>query len=138
MATRAQPRAKRHADPPPAGSGALLEAILTSSHANFFLVEVGADGGFTYSLLDRDNSALAGVPRDKKILAPGDPFGPEDAAAVTQRYRACIAGGRPLVYEEELTGADGRRWWQTSLTPIFEDGRVIRLVGIAIDITERK
>jgi PAS domain S-box-containing protein len=70
---------------------------------------------------------------------PIDIFGAEDGAALIARYRDCVAAAAPIVYEERLRRPPDERWWQTNLTPIkSEAGTVVQILGIAIDITERK
>ena len=60
-------------------------------------------------------------------------------------YRKCdqevMGSGEPKYnIEEPVTGADGKKMWvSTSKTPFFDsDGKVIGMVGITLDITERK
>jgi PAS domain S-box-containing protein len=115
------------ADEAPAPSGdALLTAILASTPSKLFLVEVGAANTFRYI-------SLSGERRVRRT--PTDAFEPAEARAVERRYRECLSAGHAIVYEEQLRG----RWWQTSLTPLPDvTGRIERLLGVAIDITERK
>ena len=62
-----------------------------------------------------------------------------DGAALIAHYRDCVAAGAPIVYEERLRRPPDERWWQTSLTPLTDEtGTVSQILGIAIDITERK
>jgi PAS domain S-box-containing protein len=114
-------------DEAPAPSGdELLAAILASTPSKLFLVEVGDGDAFHYI-------SLSGARRRRR--APADAFEPEEARSVERRYRECISAGHAIVYEEQLRG----RWWQTSLTPLPDvAGRIVRLLGVAIDITERK
>lgn len=60
-------------------------------------------------------------------------------------YRKCdqevMESGEPKYnIEETVTGADGKKMWvSTSKTPLFDsDGDIIGMVGITLDITERK
>jgi PAS domain S-box-containing protein len=119
----------------------ILAAVLANPLANVFLVEVHGPDRFTYAMIDRE------VGRKFRLndgagqrLTPADLFHPDDAAAVVRRYRECVASAAPLVYEECLRTRDGSRWWQTSLSPVksAHGGAVSRILGIAIDITDRK
>ena len=62
------------------------------------------------------------------------------AMAVEERYRSCIRERKLLEYDEELDMPTGRRWWRTTLRPALDPqtGEVVRILGIAVEITERK
>ncbi|WP_298934206.1 response regulator [uncultured Ramlibacter sp.] len=64
----------------------------------------------------------------------------ERAALVRARDREMVRTLQPLFLEEWLTMADGSRaWMEIRKTPFWDnEGRLIGLVGIARDITERK
>lgn len=54
-------------------------------------------------------------------------------------YQRCVEEKRILEYEESADFPAGRVSWKTVLTPIFDDqGRVIRLMESATDITSRQ
>ena len=118
----------------------ILAAVLANPLSNVFLVAVHGPDRFTYAILDREiGRKLRPDVGAGRRLTPADLFHPDDAAAVIRRYRECVASAAPLVYEECLRTRDGSRWWQTSLSPVKgADGAVTRILGIAIDITDRK
>jgi signal transduction histidine kinase len=124
---------------------ALLDAIIANAQSNVFLVDIGDGSSFCYVPLGGPAliAAYTRKPHRHAMASPGltpfDLFGAEGGAKVVARYRECLAAGRPIVYEERLAMPGGDRWWQTSLTPIRDRaGAVIQLLGIAIDITDRK
>jgi PAS domain S-box-containing protein len=64
---------------------------------------------------------------------------PEDAAAIDLHDRTVIESGKPAAVEETLRLPYGTRTFYTTKAPWFnESGRVVGLVGISTDITERK
>jgi len=70
-----------------------------------------------------------------------DYFPPEHAARYDDDDRFVIETGESILnHEHTLTHADGQeRWYQTTKVPLRDaQGRIIGLVGIAADITERK
>ena len=70
-----------------------------------------------------------------------DYFPPEEAARYNDDDRFVMeTGERILNREDAMTGADGReQWLRTTKVPLRDArGRIIGLVGIAADITERK
>ncbi len=66
-------------------------------------------------------------------------YAPEDAPVVEQAFHRAVDKGEPYDIEAELIRADGSHIWvRTKGEPIFLDGRVIRVTGNIMDITERK
>jgi diguanylate cyclase (GGDEF)-like protein/PAS domain S-box-containing protein len=65
---------------------------------------------------------------------------PDDRAAVTESVRSALLGDRSFRVDHRVVRQDGEvRWIQSSgQVVIGADGEVIRLFGIALDITERK
>jgi PAS domain S-box-containing protein len=118
----------------------ILEAVVSNDQANIFLIDVLADGGFVYARLPGDgNSTYAARARASYGHTPEQLFGPVDGAAVRAHYGDCIAAGGAIVYEEKLPVDGEDRWWQTNLTPLKDRaGKIVQILGIAIDITERK
>ena len=65
---------------------------------------------------------------------------PEDRAWIEQKLRASIEQKMPLQFEHRLLRADGEIRWISirGAHPFTPDGQFDRMIGIAIDITERK
>ena len=64
---------------------------------------------------------------------------PRAAAAVLDHYVQALAGDGPYAYEEELDVSTGALWWKTTLSPVrAPGGSPLGLLGVAIDITDRK
>ncbi|HWF11988.1 MAG TPA: PAS domain-containing protein [Bryobacteraceae bacterium] len=61
----------------------------------------------------------------------------DDAARYRENDAAVIAGGRPVEFIEPVTAPNGQRSWLICKFPIIEDGKVVLVGGIGIDITER-
>ncbi|HEX3498891.1 MAG TPA: PAS-domain containing protein, partial [Stellaceae bacterium] len=118
----------------------ILDAILSNGQSKIFLVNVEPAGRFTYAPITAARRRRAGGARGGLAgRTPIDLFGAADGAALIAHYRDCVAAAAPIVYEERLRLPPDERWWQTSLTPIKDKaGAVVQILGIAIDITERK
>lgn len=105
-----------------------------------FWVEVPGDGTFVFGDTNPAHQQLSGFPegflrgkRPDEVLPPGL------SAAVEARYRSAVAAGQPIRYEETLDLPGGIRHWNTELVPLADgEGRIIRLVGVARDLTERR
>ena len=113
---------------------------IESVGAPAFLVDVtGQD--FTYSavnglLVD----ALGLAPRDLVGRRPESIMPPGDAATVREQYGLCVTERRSIAFEVFFEAPTGGRWWQTTVSPLFEaeEGAVVALLGVAVDITARK
>ncbi len=127
-------------DPPPAADArTVLDAIVSSGQARFFLVDVGTRGALTYRLLSGSDGEVASRrgqgPQGLQLEAV---FAASDAPLVLARIRDCIAAAAPILYEEKLSRPE-ERWWQTSLTPLMDRrGEIAQILGVSFDITERK
>lgn len=105
-----------------------------------FWVEVQGDGTFVFGDTNPAHQQLSGFPegflRGKR---PDEVLPPDLTAAVEARYRSAVAAGQPIRYEETLDLPGGVRHWNTELVPLADgEGRVVRLVGVARDLTERR
>ena len=89
------------------------------------------------------NAAFAAAARSTPALLIGksdkDLFPPEVAAAVRQFDQAVIARGSPMQFEETIPVAGEARYYLTLKAPLRDDNsRVVGILGIGRDITERK
>jgi len=83
-----------------------------------------------------------------KIYKPGTPerfdlhlecFLPEDRPKILEAVERCIAEGEPYDLEFRITTLNGRSSWiRLITTPVFKDGKVVRLTGVNMDINQRK
>lgn len=67
-------------------------------------------------------------------------FHPEDSDLVNRSLQRVVAEGRPIDHEGRCVRADGSvRLFHTRASPVFgPSGRVVRVVGMSQDITERR
>ncbi|MEM9998806.1 MAG: ATP-binding protein, partial [Bacteroidota bacterium] len=126
---------------------ALLDSLYRHSALAVFLVEVDEDAPlaerFTFVELNPVHERLSGfttawirgrTPRD---LSPRIPM--EFALAVEARYQSCVEARADISYEEMIPFEGRETWWITTLNPVTDaQGRIIRLIGFANEITERK
>ena len=114
-----------------------VAAILDAIGIPTFMVQVPPGGGFRFVCNNARHEEMTGVSR---VLlegrAPEDLFDSELANSVNARYGVCVARRRRIEYDEKLDLPAGERWWHTVLTPLFDEhGRLVRILGTAIDIT---
>ncbi len=63
----------------------------------------------------------------------------EDRPVILKAFQRCLKKGQPYDLELPFTSVKGRRLWvRTSAQPVTENGKIIRIIGNIIDITERK
>ncbi|PAU85281.1 PAS domain-containing sensor histidine kinase [Halorubrum salipaludis] len=124
------------------GVDSVYEAIFREMDDAVFIVEVGRTGDgykFTFGQNNTAHQEQTGLSEDAmRGQTPREFLGDEQGAAVAANYRRCVERGETIEYEEWLDFPGGTSCWQTKLTPITEDGRVTRIVGVARDITEQK
>jgi len=79
-------------------------------------------------------------PEDVLGMTDADLIPAEQLEKFRQEDEAIMASGKPLMVEEKLVTADSQvHWFSTIKTPFLdEQGKVIGLTGISMDITERK
>ena len=106
-----------------------------------FVFDVERDEGDLGFIFRRNNPAhqsITGIePETHRGLTPRDILGEEDGAAVERNYRRCVETCETIEYDETLEHLTGSVRWHTKLTPIEEDGKVVRIVGVARDLTDR-
>jgi PAS domain S-box-containing protein len=66
-------------------------------------------------------------------------FRPDDRPIILKAFRNACEKGEPYDLEFPFTTFKGKQLWiRTTAKPVFEDGRVVRLIGNMIDLTARK
>ena len=62
-----------------------------------------------------------------------------DRDRIRESFRQCADNGVPYDMEVPLTSVAGRQVWVRTIgRPVFQDGRVVRVIGSIMDITDRK
>lgn len=106
-----------------------------------FVVGVDADGGLRMKAINKADEEATGLQLSDvadRLLAECLPA--SIVPHVTARYNECVEKRTLHEYDERLEIPGNTRWWRTTLTPIIDpvSDRVVEIVGIAIEITERK
>lgn len=106
------------------------EQIFNGTREAMFLVKVISNNSFQYIRTNLVHQELTGI--SLEMLAgrtPEELLGKETGALVSANYARSIAAGKPILYDEKIKLPAGEEWWRTSLTPIFEDGKAVFIVG---------
>ena len=99
----------------------------------FALLENNAGNGGS----DTQSKSMASI--DEAVKLSMECYDPEDRPAVMEAFRKCVEEGQPYDLEFPFRTVKGRRIWiRTIANPIKKDGRVVKVVGNFMDITDRK
>ena len=105
-----------------------------------FVLSCAADGTVRFEHLNTAHIAVIGLATETvRGKTPHACFPARVAETLLKNYHTCQNSARPFEYEELLDLGGAEMWWQTTLSPVFDDeGTVIGIVGIAQDISARK
>ena len=115
-----------------------LESIVETVPAMIFVKEASE---LRFERFNRAGEELLGIPRQELIGRNDyDFFPPDQADHFQQLDRATLDGQEPVdIPEEPIRTAKGERWLHTKKIPIRDaDGKPLYLLGISLDITDRK
>ena len=117
-----------------------LGPILNAIGVAVFVIDIEEDDIYRIAFINRFYessfrvSAAASVGLDVRSA-----LSPDAAAGVIANYRRCIASGTAEKYDEEILLPSGLFYARTVLTPLHDSaGRINRIIGTTIDITDRR
>jgi len=123
-------------------TGLEYETVFETMDDAVFVFDVEHDGGEISFSFRRNNPAheeITGITVDESCgNSPEEILETEEGAEVTANFRRCIELEETIEYDETIDHPTGTVEWHTKLTPLFEDGRVMRIIGVSRDITDRK
>lgn len=107
-----------------------------------FVVDVHEDGDFSYADFNPAAEKITGFTRaqlaGRNIQAATELVPAWMVDAMRANYQRCVALARSIQYEERIDAGGRERHWRTQLVPyIGPGGRVEKIVGLAIEITDR-
>lgn len=122
---------------------AILENVYETADLAIFVVDVLQNGTYRFVDINPRHEEITGLSadwirgralRDLRSRVPEETLG-----EVRRRYDRCVREEQSIEYEEKLVIDDRPSWWLTRLNPLVDDsGRVYRLVGTGMPITERR
>jgi diguanylate cyclase (GGDEF)-like protein/PAS domain S-box-containing protein len=113
--------------------------IFENASDNVFVVRVLEDGRFQNVDANPAFEKSIGIARaDFAARYVEDTVSPETANRVIERFRECVRTAAPLEHEIELDVPAGRRRFRATLMPVVDgNGRVVRIIGMSRDITDK-
>ena len=111
------------------------ETIFQNINDGIFVIRVLEDGSFIYREFNKAHEQITGINNqdiaDKRI----EEVFPSLAGYFDWRYSVCRDSGETITFQERLEFESGAKDFQTSLIPVFKDGKVFKIIGITRDIT---
>ncbi len=115
------------------------EQIFNGTQDALFLIQVLDDNTFRFIRNNRSHQEKTGFPLNLfSGKTPEELLGEQAGALISANYARCVEAGTTITYKEEIIIDKEITWWQTSLTPIFENGTVTHIVGSSIEVTYMK
>lgn len=113
--------------------------IFDNAVEGMYLLEVTEDGRFRNIDINPALAASTGIAREAMIgRFVDDTVSEEVGRLIVEKYRRVVDHGKTLTESIELDLPSGKRCYYSTITPIYYDGRIHRLIGISRDISELK
>ncbi len=130
-------RALRNAESEAHKLSRFLDSIIENMPAMVFMKDAQA---LRFERFNRAGEALLGISRHELLgKSDYDLFPKEQADFFTHKDREVLRRGTQDIPEEPIQTQDGRRWLHTRKIPLLDEtGAPRHLLGVSIDITERK
>ncbi len=107
-----------------------------------FIVDIAASGEFLFSGCNPAYERATGLQnKDLYGKRPEDISGisKESADALRAIFQNCLDRGEAIHFEEKLVVNEVETWWMIYLSPMRdEQGKIFRLIGSCIDVTEHR
>ena len=117
-----------------------LRSIFDGVQQEIFVVNVTETGDLQFGGWNWYSDKMLRIKSADAVgKTPEDVFGIELGTQVRQQFSQCLKLQSKVTYEENLTLKHQSIWLLTTLNPQFdESGRLYRMVGTALDISDRK
>ncbi|MEH2360297.1 AAA family ATPase [Nostoc sp.] len=116
-----------------------LSSIYEGVGCLVFVTDVRDNVRFEYTGWSKSCELGVGILASKVLGKTPQELHGDEGAVIYQNYLRCLQLGVPITYEECLTFNDQKSWWLTTLSPLKDEmGKVYRLVGTTINISDRK
>lgn len=112
-------------------------SVFQNMNDALFAVDVEEDGRFKFIEFNRMGEEVTGIKSEQAIGKYSYEVFPKFADYLNWRYSTCRDSKKVVTYVEQLEFKTGIKDFKTSLVPIIEDDKVVRIIGIAHDITDQ-
>lgn len=120
-------------------SEANYRAVVETTSDSIWVAEPDEDGAWRITFVNSRAQQLLHRPAEEQVgRTLEEVLGPEGWATVRPYYEEAATTGQVVFYEREAEYQGVRRYVAAQLTPVMdEQGRCVRIVGSARDLTER-
>jgi len=116
-----------------------LSSIYEGVGCLIFVTDILDNGRLEYTGWSKSCELAIGISASQVLGKTPQELHGDEGAVVYQNYLHCFQTGIPVTYEECLTFNHQKIWWLTTLSPLKDEtGKVYRVVGTTINISERK
>ncbi|MHC0065058.1 AAA family ATPase [Nostoc sp. UIC 10890] len=116
-----------------------LSSIYEGIGCLIFVLDIRDNGKFEYTGWSKLCELAVGIPASQVLGKTPQELHGHQGAVVYQNHLRCFQTKIPITYEECLTFNDQKAWWLTTLSPLKDEtGKVYRIVGTTINISDRK
>lgn len=116
-----------------------LRSVLECLASYAFVLDVLPDGSFRYAAANRRFEEALALTAPISGMLPGEALPPQAGTDLESFYQRCVDTQNFIEWETEVALPHGRRWWAISIGPLRDwTDHVVRILGIAHDISERK
>ena len=117
-----------------------LSSIYEGVGCLIFVVDIRENNRLEYTGWSKSCELATGIPAATVLgKTPQEIHAPGESEIISQNYLHCCQTQTSLTYEECLTFNNQKTWWLTTLTPLKDErGKVYRIVGTTINISDRK
>ena len=137
-AAGSDPGANSEPAPDPDTARAERTTILDSVPDALVLLRVdGGDEIRVQRVNKRQAELLDSTPAAVRGSTPAAAFGPDVGRRLRDNCRTCVDRGTAVTYEETIRLDGETTVWQTTLTPVADDGDVRQVVGSSHEVTDR-
>jgi diguanylate cyclase (GGDEF)-like protein/PAS domain S-box-containing protein len=121
-------------------SEAHFREVFENSAQGLFIIDVLENGNFRIHESNLAQEKLSGIPRasvDGRLLAEG--FSADAAGLIRGFCLRCMEEGTPISVEEGFSLPGGPKFVHATFTPVRDEkGRIYRIIGSTLDISELK
>lgn len=114
-----------------------LNNIYNGVEASITVIDVLENGQFHINQVNDTALRMSGLSREQ--IEGKDLRQMMSEETIQNHHQACLDLGRPVTHEEALEINGETVWWLSTHTPLKdEQGKIVRLIGTSINITDRK
>jgi len=119
-----------------------LQELYNGIDLPIWVVDVAGPGKFRFAGVNSAFERIVGIPASQVVGREPDELEHRIAPAVVRQmedhHRDCLLACTTINFEEQIALCGHPRWWLIQLKPVKgEGGRIDRIIGSAIEITER-